>query len=561
MTHPVLAFGATSDLPLLLAAVVPAALALVLTAWAIRRRGTRSQKRLGGPAVKVAAVAALGCTAYSADTSWRFAADYLDMAGTAERAGMFAAAELALFATALMARQNLAVQGAPGLPGTLVWVITTVQVIPAYAESGPVGGTVRAFVGPVMAAMLWHLAMGIELRLRTPGAASNGLIAVLGREARERLLSRLGIAARDRDAAQITRDRATARAVTLAARLAECTPEQQQSRRGRRLTRRLSKAVGRASVGTDPLQRAQLLDQLAARRHALALATVSLPSPWSPAHSSASAAAVPAQPASNVPVPVPGPDGFDEPVRDRGSRTSRGPVPEEADPEAEAGAGTKGDATGTAAGSKSCEDGAVPGTELAGPESAARDAAAVRTDRNTREVAAQDADTHRGPGIAKAGTETTEDWGPTAPQSGTETTQDRGPTAPQSGTETTQDRGPTAPQSGTETTQDRGHKVPLRRTPTRTSRTKNKDKRARSRSLQTERQARELGESERQLVREVRPHVPALLERDGNGAITRVQLREIIRRQGLTGVGNDRLGLVLQELRNEGITTTRSTAR
>ncbi|MBU6531799.1 hypothetical protein ACGFWG_20445 [Streptomyces sp. NPDC048405] len=540
MTHPVLAFGATSDLPLLLAAVVPAALALVLTAWAIRRRGTRPQKRLGGPAVKVAAVAALGCTAYSADTSWRFAADYLDMAGTAERAGMFAAAELALFATALMARQNLAVQGAPGLPGTLVWVITTVQVIPAYAESGPVGGTVRAFVGPVMAAMLWHLAMGIELRLRTPGAASHGLFAVLGREARERLLSRLGIAARGRDAAQITRDRATARAVTLAARLAERTPEQQQSRRGRRLTRRLSKAVGRASVGTDPLQRAQLLDQLAARRHALALATVPLPSPWSPAHSSASAATVPAQPPSNVPVPVPGPDGSDEPVRDRGPRAPRGPVPEEADPEAEVDTRTKSDATGTAAGTEPCEDGAVPGTELAGPEAAA----AMRTDHSTREVAAQDPP-HRGPGIAKTGAEAIED---------------RGPTAPQSGTETTQDRGLTAPQSGTETTQDRGHKVPLRRKPTRTSRTKNKDKRARSRTPQTERQARELGESERQLVREVRPHVPALLERDGNGAITRVQLREIIRRQGLTGVGNDRLGLVLHELRNEDI-TTRSTAR
>ncbi|MEH0447419.1 hypothetical protein QA811_28000 [Streptomyces sp. B21-102] len=526
MTHPVLAFGATSDLPLLLAAVVPAALALVLTAWTIRRWGSRSQKRLGGPAVKVAAVAALGCTAYSADTSWRFAADYLDMAGTAERAGMFAAAELALFATALMARQNLAVQGAPGLPGTLVWVITTVQVIPAYAESGPIGGTVRAFVGPVMAAMLWHLAMGIELRLRTPGAASNGLIAVLGREARERLLSRLGIAARDRDAAQITRDRATARAVTLAARLAERTPEQQRNRRGRRLTRRLSKAVGRASVGTDPLQRAQLLDQLAARRHALALATVPLPSPWSPAHSSASAATVPAQPTSNMPVPVP---GSDEPVPDRGPRTPRGPIPEEADPEAKVGAGTKGDETGTTAGTKPPEDGAVPGTEPADPEAAARDTAATRTDRNTREVAAQDPNHHRGPSIAK------------------------------SGTEITQDRGPTATESGT--TQDRGHKVPLRRKPARKSRTKNKDNRARSRSPQTERPARELDESERQLVHEVRPHVPALLERDGNGAITRVQLREIIRRQGLTGVGNDRLGLVLQELRNEDITTTRSTAR
>lgn len=528
MTHPVLAFGAASDLPLLLAAVVPAALALLLTAWAIRRRGTRSQKRLGGPAVKVAAVAALGCTAYSADTSWRFAADYLDMAGTAERAGMFAAAELALFATALMARQNLAVQGAPGLPGTLVWVITTVQVIPAYAESGPIGGTVRAFVGPVMAAMLWHLAMGIELRLRTPGAASHSLIAVLGREARERLLSRLGIAARDRDAAQITRDRATARAVTLAARLAERTPEQQRSRRGRRLTRRLSKAVGRASVGTDPHQRAQLLDQLAARRHALALATVPLPSPWSSTHSSAAAATVvPAQPTPNASVPSPGGPAAPEP--DRGPCTPRGPVPEIADPKDQASAGTEGNGTGTTAGARPLLDSAVPTTGPAYPEVAGREAVGTGTDRRVREDAAQGPDARREPSTAE------------------------------SGTDTTKDQGPTTPESGTDATEDRGHNVPLHRQRATKPRTKNKGKRVRS--PQTQRPARQLGESERQLVREVRPHVPALLERDGNGAITRVQLREIIRREGLVGVGNDRLGLVLQELRSDDITTTRSTAR
>ncbi|MEU6245700.1 hypothetical protein, partial [Streptomyces sp. NPDC047024] len=308
MTH-LLALGAAVDLPLLLAAGVPAALALALTAWTVRRRGTPPQKSLRGPAVHVAALAALACTAYSADTSWRFAADYLDMAGTAERVGMFAAAEMALFATALMARQNLATQGAPGLPGTLVWVITTVQVIPAFAESGPIGGTVRAFVGPIMAATLWHLAMGIEVRLRTPGATSHGLLATLSREARERLLSRLGIAARDRDAAQITRDRATARAVDLAARLAERTAEEQQNWRGRRLTRRLSRALGRASVGTDPRQRALLLDLLAARRHALALATVPLTSPWSPVHQVAAAATVPSQEAADTPTDEAGPGG------------------------------------------------------------------------------------------------------------------------------------------------------------------------------------------------------------------------------------------------------------
>ncbi|GGU32230.1 hypothetical protein [Streptomyces violascens] len=251
----------------------------------LRRRTRRNSddQQPATPSVKVAALAAVVCTAYSADTSWRFATDYLDMVGTTERAAMFAAAELALFATALLARQNLNLNGpkqAPGLPGLLTWVITAVQVIPAYAESGPVGGTVRAFVGPVMAAVLWHQAMGIELRLRKPEAASHSMLATASREIRERLLSRLGIAERDRDAAQITRDRATRKAVALAAHLAERTPKQRSGWRGRHTARRLSQAIAQASVGSDHRQRQVLLHQLAARRHATALATIELPSPW-----------------------------------------------------------------------------------------------------------------------------------------------------------------------------------------------------------------------------------------------------------------------------------------
>ncbi|MDH2388563.1 hypothetical protein QCN29_07150 [Streptomyces sp. HNM0663] len=529
MTHPVLSLGAATDLPLLLAIGVPAALVLMLTAWAIRRRDTRPQKRLGSPAVKVAALAALGCTAYSADTSWRFAADYLDMAGTAERVAMFAAAELALFATALMARQNLATQGAPGLPGTLVWVITGVQVIPAFAESGPVGGTVRAFVGPIMAAMLWHLAMGIELRLRTPGAASRGLIATLGREARERLLSRLGIAARDRDAAQITRDRATTRAVALAARLAERTPEQQQSWRGRRLTRRLSKALGRASVGTDPLQRAQLLDQLAARRHALALATVPLPSPWSPPHGSATAATVPSPQAPNAAVPSTGPCRPAALIGDRGPREEGGPVP-----------GTKEHDAGTESGDAGTEPAGDrgPGTEPAEDRGPGPGYSAV-------EVPGQAQVCHRGPEGA---------------ESGTDPTGDRGPTDTDTGTNPTGDRGPTDTDTGTNPTGDRGHRVPLRRKPT--TRAKGKGKRSGlSGGPQTQRPPREPEQSVDQLVQQVRPHVPALLARDGNESVTRVQLREILRREGLRGGRNDRLSLVLQQLRSDDITKTRSTAR
>ncbi|MGW4759555.1 hypothetical protein [Streptomyces chartreusis] len=253
-------------------AVAAGVAALAVTLWLLR------SLRKTPAAVAVASLAAMACTAYSADTSWRFAEHRLGMTSDVERAAMFAAAELALFACALMARQNLrSPQGTPGTPGVLVWVITGVQIIPAYAESGFVGGTVRAVVGPVLAALLWHLAMGIELRHGRPDAASQSLPALLARELRERLLSRLGLAVRDRTAEQITRDRATVRAVALAAKLADMGPKA----RGRaRVARRLSVAVGKAQAGASEEQRAKLLDLLAARRHAASLATVDLPSPW-----------------------------------------------------------------------------------------------------------------------------------------------------------------------------------------------------------------------------------------------------------------------------------------
>ncbi|MEV8406529.1 hypothetical protein AB0R12_12150 [Streptomyces niveus] len=500
--------GSLTALPALLAVgiAVTGMVALAAAGWARRRRAARSEPRPGSPAVKVAALAALGCTAYSADTSWRFAADYLDMAGTVERAAMFGAAELALFATALMARQNLNTQGTPGLPGSLVWVITGVQIIPAYAESGPVGGTVRAFVGPVMAAMLWHLAMGIELRLHKPDAASHSLLATLGREARERLLSRLGIAARDRDAAQITRDRATARAVTLATRLAEHTPAQRQKWRGRRLTRRLSKALGRAAVGTDPAQRAELLDQLAARRHAHTLATVPLPSPWTTGHDEpaepASATISSPQAARSASVPGDGPRTDTEPVGDRTAGTERGPVPK-----------STSHSTGTDVGTGR---GPVP-------ESRYQDAG---TERFAGEMPAHTPQPHRGPKGTKSGTDRIGDRGPSGTDTGTGT------------------------RSGTGRGGDRGHvgSVPARRKP------KGKGKRKRTRARQAKGASRGPALPVEQLITRVRPHVPALLERDGNETVNRVQLREILRNEGLTGGRNDRLGLVLQELRTK--TTT-----
>ncbi|MEU6245701.1 hypothetical protein ABZ846_31665, partial [Streptomyces sp. NPDC047024] len=104
---------------------------------------------------------------------------------------------------------------------------------------------------------------------------------------------------------------------------------------------------------------------------------------------------------------------------------------------------------------------------------------------------------------------------------------------------------------------DRGQ-VPLRRKSS--PKTKGQGTRGgRSRTPQTQHPSREPEQSVGQLVQQVRPHVPALLDRDGNESVTRVQLREILRREGLKGGRNDRLSLVLQELRSEGTTKTRST--
>jgi hypothetical protein len=262
--HPWPTVGVTA------AALITTAAALWLAIRTIRR-----WDRPPTPVI-VAAAGAVVCTAYSGDTSWRFAGDRLGMHDTTERAVMFAAGELALLACAVMARANKAATatqteaGSPGVPGVLVWVITGVQVIPCYATSGLVGGTVRAIIGPVMAGLLWHLAMGLEIRVVRPEALSTGLPAMLGREIRERLLSYLGLATRDRTAEQISRDRATARAVRLAAR-----PRLHGWGR-----RRLAAAVARACVGTNGEQRHQLLQALAARRTAGELTTVPLRSPW-----------------------------------------------------------------------------------------------------------------------------------------------------------------------------------------------------------------------------------------------------------------------------------------
>jgi hypothetical protein len=227
-------------------------------------------------AVLTAGLGALVSTGYSGDTSWNFARDHLGMADTTERLVMFAAGEIALLACAVMARANKRATateteaGTPGVPGVLVWCITGVQLVPAFAESGFWAGIVRAVFGPVMAALLWHLAMGLEIRVARPEALSTGLPAQIGHELRERLLSYLGLATRNRTAEQISRDRATRRAVRLASR----------RRLGPWGRARLAAAVTASAAAVNGEQRHRLMRELAGRRSAANLRTVPVPNPW-----------------------------------------------------------------------------------------------------------------------------------------------------------------------------------------------------------------------------------------------------------------------------------------
>ncbi|MEU6376787.1 hypothetical protein [Streptomyces sp. NPDC046909] len=226
-------------------------------------------------AVLAAGIGALVCTGFSADTSWRFAGDRLGMQDS-ERLALFAAGEIGLLACAVMARANKKATatadhaGTPGVPGVLVWCITGMQLVPAFSESGFWGGLIRSVFGPVLAALLWHLAMGLEIRIARPEALSTGLPAQIGHELRERLLSRLGLAVRGRTAAQVSRDRATARAVRLASR-------RHLGWWGRAA---LKASVARSGAAVDGTQRHQLMQLLAARRSAAMLRDVELPTPW-----------------------------------------------------------------------------------------------------------------------------------------------------------------------------------------------------------------------------------------------------------------------------------------
>lgn len=204
-------------------------------------------------------------TLVSTDTSWRFFGERLHITDLRERVILFAVLEIALVAAGLSMRASVRRTGAPGSARLVAWSLAAASGYMAVELSGPAAGVARVALGPVLAIVALHQALGIEIKARH--GARTGTAAKIGRELRERALSRLGLADDSRDALARTQDRAAVRAATIATS-------------GKPSRRALRRAVLKSDAATNGRTRALMLDTVAALQNLDSLSSVRRPSPW-----------------------------------------------------------------------------------------------------------------------------------------------------------------------------------------------------------------------------------------------------------------------------------------
>lgn len=193
----------------------------------------------------------------SLNTSVRFFEKVMHITDLRELALMAAVMELALVVCGIGMVHSMDRFGSPGAFRAIVWGICGFGGWTAIHMSTSLGEAVaRVVLGPITGAIMLHLALGLIKRTHHARA---GVLARVGRELRERLLSRLGLADDARDAAQRTRDRAATRAVRL-----DRPRRWHWSRQARK-----ERALLAAGIADDPV----MLDRLLARRRVLHHAT------------------------------------------------------------------------------------------------------------------------------------------------------------------------------------------------------------------------------------------------------------------------------------------------
>lgn len=221
-------------------------------------------------AVYLCYVVALMTLGLGLNTSWRFFDTVFHITNeNGERYVMFALAEVAMVVFGVNLVASVRRTGKPGAFQPLVWGMCAGSGYMAWAMSTDSREAVgRIIFGPVLGTIALHAALGLEKRARH--GAQVGMLARIGRELRERFLSRFGLADDARDAAQRTQDRAIYRAATLS--MPRRMPWTRQAR--------LERAIRAGKVADDDSARQRLQERLRVLQHASELAQLVQESPW-----------------------------------------------------------------------------------------------------------------------------------------------------------------------------------------------------------------------------------------------------------------------------------------
>jgi hypothetical protein len=207
----------------------------------------------------------------SLDTSWNFFGRLLQVSPlhpqTFEHVALFGMVEFALVACGFGMASSVHHFNRPGPARVVAWALCGVSAYMALVAAGPVFGLARVLLGPLLGLIMLHLALGIEIRARHE--VSDSMWARLGREYRERFLSRVGMANDERDAVQRTRDRAAKRLAHLS--MARFVPFRQA---------RLNRAVAASNISHDEAQKVRMLAELTSIKHVRELRTLDTKSPW-----------------------------------------------------------------------------------------------------------------------------------------------------------------------------------------------------------------------------------------------------------------------------------------
>lgn len=210
-------------------------------------------------------VAAGAAVLVSTDTSWRFFGERLGITWLPERIALFTVLELAGLAAGMAMHANVKRFGTPGTSRLIAWALCGAAAYMAIMLSGPAEGVARVTLGPVLALVALHQALGIVLKARN--GVRNGTVARIGRELRERALSRIGLGDDGRDALQRTRDRAADRAAWIASQPA---PRRSSLRR----------ALRKAGAANNPAVRLRIAEARTVYGSVDSLLTLSADSPW-----------------------------------------------------------------------------------------------------------------------------------------------------------------------------------------------------------------------------------------------------------------------------------------